>query len=294
MRADRLDGAADGMGDWGPETRALGADGFVPPDMMCGLTLFVLSQQPRNPNKKQEIPGGAGGVAGGVWVRERFTIYRPLPRDDVFSVSGEAVGRHVRKGRQYSTTRCATLNAAGDRVAKNVTTGLLNYKVDEALVETLEGQDPDQIAAPGPDFEAARVNPCLERLRGFEMGQEFGGYPVRVDLGLMETRDTKKPDNPIHSDPELARKAGLAKPIAGGSHVLAFVLEVIMAQAGRDALLHGACFDIRWKAPVYADLVIRPSARVVEASARQIVFDVDATLDSGEVAMTGRVTIPLA
>ena len=83
-----------------------------------------------------------------------------------------------------------------------------------------------------------------------------------VGLSLMAARDTDKPDNPIHSDPELARKAGLSKPIAGGSHVLAFALEVIMAEAGRYALLYGANFDIRWKTPVYAEATIYPTVKV--------------------------------
>ena len=110
----------------------------------------------------------------------------------------------------------------------------------------------------------------------------------------MEARDTKKPDNPIHSDPELARKAGLSRPIAGGSHVLAFALEPIMAAAGPEALVHGASFDVRWKAPVYADLVIRPVAEVIEAEQDRVTFQLTATLEDGATAMTGTVTVPLA
>jgi len=294
MRADKLDGAAEGMGDWGPETRALANEGLVPPDMMCGLTLFILGNQPRNPSKKQSIPGAGGGVAGGVWVRERFTIHQPLGREDVFSVSGNAVGRHVHKGRRYGTNSCETRSAAGQLVATNLTTGLLAYKVEEGLADTLEGEDPNTIAAPVPDWQAANDNPCQDRLRSLKAGQEFGGYPVRVGIDLMEARDTKNPDNPIHSDPELAKKAGLSRPIAGGSHVLSFALEPIMEAVGRHALLHGTNFDVRWRAPVYADLVIRPHARVVEATDSQVVFDIDAILDSGDAAMLGRVTIPLA
>jgi len=292
IRADKLDGAAEGMGQWGEETRALAAESIVPPDMMTGLTLFLLSSQKRDPNK-QKMPGGGGGVAGGVWVRERFTIHRPLGREESFTVSGESVGRHVHKGRRYGTNCCQTLNAEGELAATNVTTGLLAYKVEEGLADTLEGQSPDDIPTPEPDWSVAAENPCLQQLKTLKQGQEFGGEPVTVGLDLMEARDTKKPDNPIHSDPELAKKAGLEKPIAGGSHVLAFVLEVIMQHAGRHALLHGACFDVRWKAPVYADLVIVPHVCVVQAAADRVVFDIDATLESGATAMVGQVTVPL-
>ena len=294
MRADKLDGAAQGMGRYGEQTRALAAAGLVPPDMMTGLTLFLLSSQPRDPEQQKAMPGGGGGVAGGVWVRERFIIHRPLARDEGFSVTGESVGRHVHKGRRYGTNRCATVNAAGDRVASNITTGLLAYKVQEGLQDGIEGADPDSLDGAAPDWQSAPHNPCLAQLKALQEGDEFGGYEVLVGLDLMEARDTKKPDNPIHSDPELARKAGLSKPIAGGSHVLSFALEVIMQQAGPQSLLHGAGFDIRWKAPVYADSVIYPRARVAQKTDDRVVFDVEATLGSGATAMVGQVTVPLA
>lgn len=294
MRADKLDGAAQGMGSYGEQTRVLAAQGLVPPDMMTGLTLFLLSSQPRDPDKQKAMPGGGGGVAGGVWVRERFTIHRPLARDEGFSVTGESVGRHVHKGRRYGTNRCETVSAAGDRVASNITTGLLAYKVQEGLQDGIEGADPDSLDGAGPNWRSASANPCLAQLKALQEGDEFGGYEVLVGLDLMEARDTKKPDNPIHSDPELARKAGLSKPIAGGSHVLAFALEVIMQQAGPESLLHGAGFDIRWKAPVYADSVICPRARVTQKTDDRVVFDVDAMLESGATAMVGQVTVPLA
>lgn len=292
--AAKLDGAAAGMGEWGPESRALAEHGLVPPDMLTGMTLFVLAHQPRDPGRKQDIPGGSGGVAGGVWVRERYTIHRPLARDDAFTVRGASEGRHVHKGRRYGTTSSETWNAAGERVATNLTTGLLAYKVEEGLADAVEGRSPDDIAPPAPDTSAAPHNPCRERLASLEAGDTLGGYRVTVSLALMAARDTKNPDNPIHSDPELARRAGLSRPIAGGSHVLAFALEPILARAGRESLLHGACFDIRWKAPVYADLVIRPTAQVVETHADRVEFEVMATLDDGTTAMTGRIVVPMA
>jgi acyl dehydratase len=294
IRADKLDGAAAGMGSWGAETRALAVDGLVPPDMLTGMTLYLLSTQPRGSRHQQDIPGGSGGVAGGVWVRERFTIHRPLRRDDPFIVRGASEGRHVRKARRYGTTSSTTFNASGERVATNVTTGLLSYKVQAGLADGVEGRAPDDVPAPVPDWSVAGNNPCRERLVSLRGGEELGGYEVTVSLALMAARDTKTPDNPIHSDPELARRAGLSQPIAGGSHVLAFALEPILARAGRAALLHGASFDIRWKAPVYADRVIRPHARVTDVQADRVVFEIDASLEDGAIAMIGQVVVPLA
>ena len=292
MRADKIDGAAEGMGAWGEETRKIHAEGWLPPDMMTGLTLYILGNQPKDP-AKQKIPGAGGGVAGGVWVRERFTIHRALKRDEVFSVTGEAVGRHVHKGRRYGTNICKTLNAAGEVAGSNLTTGLLAYKVEDGLSDGVEGQSPDEIEAAGPDWSVAANNPCRDALMALNEGDTFGGYDVLVGIELMAARDTKKPDNPIHSDPELAKKAGLKKPIAGGSHVLSFPLEVIFQAVGHQALFYGAALDVRWKAPVYADLTMRPSARVVVNAADRVVFDIDAILEDGATAMVGQVTIPL-
>lgn len=294
MRADKIEGAALGMGEWGPAQNALIADGFLPPDMMTALTLFILGNQPRDPDKQQKIPGAGGGVAGGVWVRERYTIFKPLPCDDVFVVKGNALGRHVHKGRRYGTNSCATFDSAGVPVAENLTTGLLSYKVQAGLEDELEGISPDEVAAPQPGWAQAAANPHMDALQSMTQGMRLGGEAITMSLSLMEARDTKKPDNPIHSDPELAKKAGLSRPIAGGSHVLAFPLELIMQKAGRYALLHGANFDIRWKAPVYADSNMTPNVVVTGKTEDRIVFTVDVTLDSGDTAMVGAVTVPLA
>ena len=292
MRADKLEGAALGMGECGQESRALASEGLVPPDMMTGLTLFILGHQPKG-KTKQAMPGAGGGVAGGVWVRERFTIMSPLKVDESFTVKGESVGRHVHKGRRYGTNRCETFNSTGELVGRNLTTGLLAYKVEEGLEDELLGTDPDKIEAPGPGFSSAPNNPSLNKLHELKVGQIFEEKSINVSLAMMEARDTKKPDNPIHSDPELAKKAGLSKPIAGGSHVLSFPLEVLMQNIGRYALYHGASFDIRWKSPVYADTIINAKAEVVGATAEAIVFDLEVKLETGAIAMVGQVTVPL-
>ncbi|MBM4206285.1 MAG: hypothetical protein FJ194_19445 [Gammaproteobacteria bacterium] len=293
IRADKLEGAAAGMGDWGEATRQLHAQGLVPPDMLTGLTLFLLSSQPKDPARPQAIPGGSGGVAGGVWVRERFTIHQPLRADEPFVVRGASEGCHVHKERRYGTTSSSTFTLDGRQIADNLTTGLLSYKPEPGLADGIEGRSPEDLPAPAPDWRHAAANPSLEALKTLVEGERLGGYPVHVSLGLMEARDTKRPDNPIHSDPELAKRAGLSKPIAGGSHVLAFALEPILMRLGSQALLYGANFDIRWKSPVYADLVMVPSVRVEACSLDRVVFALEALLEEGAVAMQGRVTVPI-
>ena len=304
---ERLDGAAKGMGDHGPTTRALAASGWVQPDLLTGLTLFLLANQPRRPRPEHESgsdgDSGSGDtasgdtaspIAGGVWVRERFTIHRPLARDDAFVVTGQNTGRHVHKGRRYGTTISSTVDSAGRPVATNATTGLLAYRVVDGLADGVEGIPVADTPVPRPDRTAAAANPHLDALRSATAGTTLGGEPVTVSLAMMAARDTASPDNPIHSDLEAAKAAGLDRPIAGGSHVQAFALEPILAAFGPEVLFHGAHLETRWRAPTRADETIVPTATVASVSDDGVVVELAATLDDGRTAMVGTVEIPLA
>lgn len=296
--AARIDGAADGMGDHGPATRAVVAAGFVQPDLITGMTLFLLARQPRQPktgksNTGESKPTKASPIAGGVWVREQFTIFRPLGRTDVFEVSGESTGRYVKKGRRYGTNLARCHDSEGRPVAANLTTGLLSYRAEPGASDGVEGLPLDETPAPEPDWAAAESNPHLDKLRAATVGQGLGGQELVITLAMMAARDTAKPDNPIHSNAEEARKAGLTKPIAGGSHVLAFAIEPLLQEWGQEVLSHGAKFDVRWKAPTEAEAAIVPSAVVSAVEADRVVVDLSVDLVGGPVAMVGTVTIPV-
>lgn len=290
--AAKVSGAADGMGDYGDATRALVSLGLLQPDLVTGMTLALLADQPRKPRTDGQTK--ASGVAGGVWVREQFTIHRPIVNDDAWLVEGESLGTYVRKGRSYSTTSSVSCSAAGDRFATNLTTGLFSYRPDPDLPDSVQGLPLEETPAPQPDYEVADANPHLDAVRQVQVGDVLGGEQVLVSLAMMAARDTDNPSNPIHSDLEEAKKAGLARPIAGGSHVLSFAMEAIMARLGPQVLLHGAHFDMRWKAPTENDVTIVPTATVTVADGNHVVFDTQVDLAGGPTAMVGRITIPLA
>jgi len=288
----KIDGAAIGMGDYGDATRALVARGLVQPDLVTGMTLALLAKQPRKPRADGEKK--ASGVAGRVWVREQFTIHRPLAQGDVWQVQGESTGTYTKKGRSYSTTASRSMTSKGHVFATNLTTGLFSYVPNPDLADSEQGLPLDETPAPEPDWNAAAHNPHRSELEAATAGTTFGGDPVLVSLAMMAARDTDNPDNPIHSDPEQAKKAGLARPIAGGSHVLAFAMEVVMRTFGEESLLHGARFDVRWKAPTENDVAIIPTATVTEASADRVGLDLQVDLVGGATAMVGSIVIPLA
>ncbi|MCP3856558.1 MAG: MaoC family dehydratase [Actinomycetia bacterium] len=289
--AERVDGAAWGMGNHGPATVSVAESGFVPPDLMTGFTLFLLARQSRRPR-----PDGAqkaSAIAGGVWVREQVTYHRPIGRTDPFVVTGESTGRYIRKGRRYGTTRSQTHDSAGEPVATNLTTGLLAYKVEDGLDDEVEGLPVEDTPGPDPEWEAAAANPHLDALAGATVGQTLGGEPMTVSLAMMQARDTANPDNPIHSSQEEAEKAGLTAPIAGGSHVQSFALELLMVQWGPEVLLHGALVDCRWRAPTHAGTAIVPTAEVTAVEPDRVEVAIQVDLESGPTAMVGTVVIPL-
>jgi acyl dehydratase len=293
---DRIDGAAAGMGEHGPATAALAANGLVAPDLITGMTLFLLARQPRGERSTTGSDPAVKGsaIAGGVWVRERFTIHRPLDRNERFEVTGQSEGRHIRRGRRYGTTSSRTVDGHNRVVATNLTTGLLSYKADPDLADQVEGVSPDDLPTPGPDHGAASGNPCIDAVAGAVAGQVLGGQPMTITLGMMAARDTSNPDNPIHSDLDAAKAAGLERPIAGGSHVLAFALEPLLAAWGGDALFHGAAFDVRWRAPTHCDVEIVPTATVTAVHADLVEAELKVDLiDGGATAMTGTVVVPL-
>ena len=81
-------------------------------------------------------------------------------------------------------------------------------------------------------------------------------------------------------------------PIVGGSHVFGFLQEALIHALGRESLLHGACFDLRWISQVRAGTRVEPTAAVSTASKDRIELDLEVGCE-GRVAMTGSLVIPL-
>ena len=287
----KVSGAAEGMGSYGDATRMLVEAGTLQPDLICGMTLALLARQPRRPKPTGERK--ASGVAGRVWVRERFTMHRPIRHDDAWQVSGESTGTYVRKGRSYSTTRSTSETSSGEVFSTNLTTGLFSYRADPTLADAVQGLALEDTPTPEPDQHAAHANPHVEAIRTLSVGDVLGDVDVPMTLAMMAARDTDNPDNPIHSNADEAKKAGLARPIAGGSHVLSFALEAVMARCGPESLLHGAMIDVRWKAPTEDGSVIRPAATVVEVADDHVSLDLQVDLAGGPTALVGHLVVPL-
>ena len=283
---------AGALGSLGPHARAsteLAAAGLVTPDVLCGQAVLL---QARQPHSASADPAQASPIAGGVWVREQCTIHRPMRADEVFAVTGATVRRYMRRGRRYDVTVAETRDHDGALLVANCTTGLLAYAVEGSLDDSQEGAGVDAVPVPVPDPTRSSENPERPRLTRLVVGDAVACRAVTLELDWMVRRDGRRPMNPIHSDPEVARRAGLRAPIAGGSHVAAFVLEALMAAWGPHCLLHGAYLDLRWLSPTEAGTELRPTAVVERVDANvEVAIAIDGA--DGIRRLQGRICIPV-
>ncbi len=285
--ADRVERVLAGMGKEGIAAQQLVRSGLAPPELPTGLTLALLSGQLR-----ERAPDQPGAVAGGVWVREQWTIHAPVPLGASLSISGASLRRFVRRGREYSVTSSETRDASGQLLVSNLTTGLQRYRADPDRSDEAEGVPDAELPTPEPDASSARSNPSLGTLRALRVGDTLQGPVIDMSLARLQDRDGPEPANPIHSDPEAARRAGLDVPIAGGAHVVAFLQEALLQVWGVEALYHGAHLDARWISPVRAGSQILPRARVVAAETGQVELDFEVRCGDA-AACIGHVAIPL-
>jgi acyl dehydratase len=243
------------LGPQAHASRALFDAGFVPPDVLTAITLFLLTSQPRPKPDPTERPSS---IAGGVWTQEQITYHRPMRIGEKIEIQGEIARRWARAGRRFSVTTSQTRDAQGRLLVSGCTTGLVQYRRDPDLADEEEGRPESDVVRPAPDAAAASANPSLEALRALRESDRIVGPSSEVSLQQMQAREGERALNPIHSDPEAARQAGLDAPIVGGGHVLAFLQEMLMQAWGPEALLHGAHFDVRW-------VSARPRGRVRRA-----------------------------
>ncbi len=285
------DAAVEGQGEEGQAVGLLRDAGSVPPDVLMGMSLFLLVNQPRRSREDGSRPKGA--VSGGVWVREQVTIHRPVRVGQSLVIDGESARRFSRRGRRYGVTIAETRDLDGRLLVSNRTTGLLSYRKDEALPDGSEGRTEDDLGFAGPDASRAAANPEIDKLTRLSPGDRFEGKRSLVSLEMMRKRDASRDENPIHTDPEVARREGLAAPIAGGSHVAAFLTETLMRAWGPEVLLHGAHFDLRWKAQTFADTRITPVAIVKRATPELVELSLSVEGED-RTALEGALYIPLA
>lgn len=279
MSEDLAERAVGGLGDWCQASRELMRDGWMPPQALTGSTIFLAFSH--------------WDLSGGIYAREQVTLHRPVAIGEVLTVEGRIACSWMRRGRRYRIMTSRTLDGDGRTVVSSRSTGVARFRVEAGSMEGgHRGLPPEEVLAPAPDLEAGSRNPRAEAVARLEIGQRIGGPSLAVSLEMMRAEAGTDSRNPIHTDPKVARREGLEKPIAGGPHVLAFVQEALMRELGPLSLLWGSHFDVRWVRPVETGAVISPLATVASVETDRVVLDLAVKLGDGETAMVGEGILP--
>jgi acyl dehydratase len=81
----------------------------------------------------------------------------------------------------------------------------------------------------------------------------------------------------VHSDPEVAKKVGMERPIASGQNQLAFLHEMLQSRFG-DGWVRGGRISVRWLKPLYLGDVVTPMGSVstveVQGSRTRVAMEV--------------------
>jgi len=235
------------LGEAAVAGRELAARGLAPPQCVTGNTIFLAFSH--------------YDLTGGIYAREQVTYRRPLRLGEVLWVSGEIAATYRRRGRRYRIMTSTTRDEEGEVVVESRSTGIESIR---SASDPVADEAPPPVPAPGPYLPAGKTNPCRRRLATLATGETLTGRPQTVTLEMMRAAAGREDRNPIHTDPEVARRHGLDAPIAGGPHVLASAQELLMRELGTECLLHGASFDVRWLQPVRAGDAVQPRAAVGE------------------------------
>lgn len=268
------------LGENAAASLELASRGVAPPQCFTGNTILLAFSH--------------YDLTGGIYAREQVTYRRPVRLGEALWVSGQIAATYRRRGRRYRLMTSATRDEHGEVVVESRSTGIESIRSTGGADAD---EEPPPVAAPGPHLPAGATNPCRPRLAALRSGESFTGSAQMVTLEMMRAAAGREDRNPIHTDPEVARRHGLDAPIAGGPHVLAFAQELLMRELGGESLLHGGTFDVRWLRPVRPGDEVVPRAEVGEVHAgaldlRLEMLGTDAALDSPPF-LVGTAVLPL-
>lgn len=184
-----------------------------------------------------------------------------LPRiGDELRVTGEAREKFMKHGRRFVVSEVSTTTAAGEPIARGLTTGVIVYS---------EVDDDGSARARPP------VAPQAEPLATL-------GPLVRTMTREAMTLYEPEGDANLHTSDELARAAGLPAAIATGTLFLAYVFDLLHETYGPDSLL-GTQLDTRIRLPVFAGDRIETEADVVAREQGRILHRVRCRGPHGDV-----------
>ena len=125
------------------------------------------------------------------------------------------------------------------------------------------------------------------------VGQEVTPVVKQMTLARM-SRPLMAGSNPIHYDPEFAKKAGLPAPIATGVMSSAFLSEMLTRAFGVE-WIRGGAMDVKFIRPIYAGDTVTARGRITSktetSTGRRIVLDIWCETQRGEAVTVGTASV---
>lgn len=132
------------------------------------------------------------------------------------------------------------------------------------------------------DLRAMRAGDALP-VRTYPMGRDAIRKFNRYVTGGVDTRN-------IHTDDEIARKAGLPRAVATGRHPVCFIAELMADHLGM-GFIEGGEIEVSFVKPIFPGDALRLAAtlreRREEEGAALLLFDVALTNQDGAVVTLG-------
>ncbi len=166
-------------------------------------------------NAYEDVGVSAAEVRTGVHATHDLTIHRPIRPGDRLATSLETVGAVGITPGALVTSRLTTVGPAGEPVATTTQDGI-------HLGVPADGPDRPDLAPPPPLPDVDRTGRPVERT-------------IEVDGGRAHIyTECARIWNPIHTDPVVARRAGLPDIILHGTANLAYGVTAALAVVGAD------------------------------------------------------------
>ena len=273
----------------------LGDRPCVPPSLLVNdlLKMVLLGYDPSN------------GAYGGLHTKAGIDYLAPLAIGERVVVTGTHVAKYVRKGRRYRTLLSEAARADGTVVARLLATETVLYDVtdrpDEGALHPHWSADLPHVdgAIPaaarrvpaGETGQAGTVLGPIARDVSIEQSVVFSGYPFSwAQDKAVAVRQS------LHTNPEIAQKAGYDAPVAQGLLCAAQQTSLLLDHFG-ERVLRGAQLALSFVAPILVGTRLHSHALVdgelATEGASMTALRLATRNEAGQLVAAGHARVPL-
>lgn len=216
---------------------------------------------------------GSNGAYGGLHTKAVIDYLAPLGIGERVTVTGTHVAKYVRKGRRYRTLLSQAVRHDGLVIARLLATETVLYDVtdrpDEGDIPKHWASHLPHVEGRLPDGDALRARPGQALAEGIVLGPiardvsieqsvVFSGYPFSwAQEKPLAVRQS------LHTNPDVARKAGYPAPVAQGMLCAAHHTSLLLDHFG-SRVNQGAQLALSFVSPILVGTTLHSHALVDE------------------------------